>query len=187
MSMWSFCVDHLLLSRHRLSEFIWVPALLCLEGLNSLVSSISSSFHPLSASFSTGFLEPGWKGLVENTPFMDDCSDVSHSLLIVYLWVTTLFPIYSRRKLFWRWLNKTKFYTYSRMSLEVILLLCSLNRTKMFDFFLSSSKQLSQLQGSHVLSTTWWKGPYCLRQHLYNLLNKERFIWYLPRGSTHTD
>lgn len=57
-------------------EVTYVPALVCVEGFNSLVSSIFSGSYTLSAFSSPEFLEPG-EGSDGDILFSAECSKVS--------------------------------------------------------------------------------------------------------------
>ena len=83
---------------YSLCEFISAVALLCLEDLVSLVSSIPSGSYNLSASSSSGVPEPRGEEFDGDIPFRAECSKVAHSLYIVQLWASASCPFYFRRK-----------------------------------------------------------------------------------------
>ena len=66
-----------------------MSALLCLEGLVFLVSSIPSGSYTLTASSSTEFPEPSGGGFDLDIPFRTEYSKVSHSLHAEGLLVST--------------------------------------------------------------------------------------------------
>ena len=68
-----------------------------------------------SSSKSTGFTELWGEGFDGDIPFRAECSEVSHSLHNVWLWVFVFVHICCWRKFLWWWQSKT---------LGVILLLC---------------------------------------------------------------
>lgn len=95
-----------------LSESISTLVLLCLRFLVSLIPSMPSDSHSLSASSSVRF--PGlWReGFAGDTPFRCECSKLSHFTCILsgYEWVSGFVSIYCRRRLLWSWLGKALIY-----------------------------------------------------------------------------
>jgi hypothetical protein len=71
-----------------------------IEGLVSLGSSICSGSYILSTSFSTEFPEPSEEGYYGHTQCRPECSNVSHSLNVVCLWVSVSVPMSCKKKLF---------------------------------------------------------------------------------------
>lgn len=117
------------------------------QGLVSLVWYVTSNPYTLSASFSKGS-ELWGEGFDWDILFRDGCSMVSHSLPIVWLWVSVLVHFFWLRKLFWWWLTKVLITEYNRMSLGVMLLLCSFSRTLVFlilFYFIFCSRSLGFL------------------------------------------
>lgn len=75
-----------------------VSVVLCLEGLVSFLSSVSTgSYNPLTPVLQ-GALSPGGKDF-ERHPFRTEYFKAAHSLHIVQLCVSVLIPMYSRKKL----------------------------------------------------------------------------------------
>lgn len=101
-----------------LGELICASIVLCLEGLVSLVLSLPNDSHSLS----TGFPEPWENGFGGVILFMTACSTVSHSLPVIWMWISVSVPLYCRKKILWWWSNKVLIYEFNRMSLWVILL-----------------------------------------------------------------
>lgn len=81
-------------------------------------------------------LSPEWRELNGSIPFRTGCSNVSHSLQTVTLWVSVFVPTNFRRKILWGWLNEAEIYEYRRM-LGATLLIRSFSRTLVFGFLLS--------------------------------------------------
>ena len=70
-----------------------------LESLVFLLSSVTSGSYTLSASSSMGFPESWGERFDGDVLFRYDCSMVSRSLHIVWLWVSVFVPICYRTKL----------------------------------------------------------------------------------------
>jgi hypothetical protein len=124
-----------------------------------------------------GFSEPWVEGCDRDIPFRAECSKVSHSLHIIWLWVSIFIPIYCRRKLLWWWLSKTLIYEYSRMSLGVTLLLCSFSR--MVVLGIPPGPWDSQCQVFGHLSSIWnglYLVEWVLNQFRYWLVTSTRFV-----------
>lgn len=137
---------------HHLYEFIGVTLLLYLEGLVSLVSSITSGSYHLSASFSTEVPELWEEKFYGDTSFREEYSKVSCSLYIVWLWVFVCVSICCRRRLLWWWINKALFDDYSRMLLGVILSLYSLTEELYLVFHLVSGLSSLRFLANQVVS-----------------------------------
>lgn len=56
--------------------------------------------------------------------------------LVVWLCISISVPICCRRNLLWWWLSRTQIYEYSKISLEIMLLVSSFSRTVVFCFLL---------------------------------------------------
>jgi hypothetical protein len=95
-----------------------------------LFSVSESPYVHCSISSSTSVTHDRW-GFDGDVQFMAEC----HFLHIVWLWKFVLDPICCRRK--FPWLGKTQIYEFKRMSVEVILLLCSFSRIVLFGFLLN--------------------------------------------------
>lgn len=117
-----------------LAQSLWVHMYndtVYLEGFVILVSSIPSGSN--NHSIYSSRVPWALRGRIWwRIPFRDGCSKVSHTLYIVWLWVSVFVHIFHRRKLFWRRLTKALIYEYSRISLGVISLLHFFYRTVVF-------------------------------------------------------
>lgn len=119
-----------------------------LEVIVFLVSSISSGSYILCASLSIQCAEAfDGDGFDGDTSFWIECSKVSNSRHIIWLWVSIFVPICYKRKILWRWLHMALIKNYSRMSLEVIFLLSSFCKTVVFGFNLGLRSNFSLVLG----------------------------------------
>ena len=90
-------------------ETLWVhmcTSAVDLESLVFLESSIPSGSHIL---FCLLFWMAPWSlrgGIWWSHAIRTECSKLSHSLHIVWLWISVFVPICRRRKLLWRWVSK---------------------------------------------------------------------------------
>jgi hypothetical protein len=75
-------------------------------------------------------------GFDETIPVRTECFRDSDFMHIVQLGVSVLDPRYCKKKLLWQGLGNELIYGYSRMSLAVILLLCSFSRIIVVSFLL---------------------------------------------------
>lgn len=88
----------------------------------------------------------------EDISFSIKCSKVFQLLCNIWIGICIFFPIFWRKIVFSWWLGKTQSYQFIRMTLRVILLLLSLNRTVVFCFPLRPQTTQSKLCGhSHWL------------------------------------
>ena len=112
-----------------LCEFTVAPALLCLEGLDSLVSSSPLAltlFLPLLPQF----IEPWGDGFDGDIPFRAECSEVS-PLHIFQLWVSICSHLLKEEASLMMAEQDTNLQ-YERMSLGSLLSLCSFSRAVVF-------------------------------------------------------
>ena len=115
---------------------------------------------PSSASSSSAGLPESWgEGLDEDNRIWAECFLLSCSRHIAWLWVSVFVPIFCRRKLLWRWLNKALIYNHDRTLLGVILLLYSFSRTIVFGSPLGVWHIWSQILG-HLCSVWVWLPSY---------------------------
>lgn len=116
------------------SYFVDIEGLVALLSWCLLFPLALTFFPPLSASSSMVFPEL-WGGEFDgDISFKADSSKVSHSLCVVWLWVSVFVRICFKRKCLWWWLRKA--LTYSNKSLVVILLQYSFSRV-VFGFALA--------------------------------------------------
>jgi hypothetical protein len=105
-------------------------------------------------------LPESWgEGLDEDNRIWAECFLLSCSRHIAWLWVSVFVPIFCRRKLLWRWLNKALIYNHDRTLLGVILLLYSSSRTLVFGSPLGVWHIWSQILG-HLCSVWVWLPSY---------------------------
>lgn len=123
-------------SKLALCKSLWVYMYMNLTVFRRPISlvSIHSCSYCFSDSCSIGYPGPWEEGFDGDKPFRAEFSKVFHSLHAHC--PTVGLCIYSQRRMLLLWLRNIVIYDYSRMSLGVILLVCSFSKTVVLGFTL---------------------------------------------------
>lgn len=100
----------------------------------------------------------GWYGI--DVPFRDEHSTVSYSLKVVWLWVSVLITINSKRMLWWA-LRVGLIYGYKWKNSWDSLILCSFSRIMVLGSLLSLSPNQWQVLVIPIFTSSFWVGIQC--------------------------
>jgi len=119
-------------------EALWV-----LSHIQPLFSwhSLSVLAFTLSASSSVRLPEPCRQRWWSRHLLIAECPNISHSQYIVRLLVSAFAPTRCKRKLLRWWLMMKLIHEYSRISIGIILLLCSFRRRRVVGFILGPGNE----------------------------------------------